>query len=417
MHETSPQAFNSDAADIDPVMEAMRPKTTGRSIVTFVDGVDQSSGRDIIENVAKQAGSTSIAIATFGDDNLRVARPSGREAKALLLEEFGIAIIDSQDHAASNAMENAFVAEDGVADARPEFYHHAFEVFIDTDTTTWGVTAVGAERSAFTGKGVKLAVLDTGLDFRHLGFRGRVVQEKCFLSDIMESDDKHGHGTHCCGIAAGPRKFDVAAPGYGCAPDVELFVGKVLNNNGWAEEGSVLAGMAWAIQQGCDIISVSLGRPIQVGVRADPLYERIGRIALDSGCLIIAAAGNHSRRTSGRIAPVSEPAHSSTIMAVAALDQDLSVAVFSNGHTNPAAAGVDIAAPGVQILSSYSDELPYATLSGTSMACPHVAGVAALWAESNPSLRGRNLWQKLLTSARVLPSAKRDVGAGLVQAP
>ena len=139
---------------------------------------------------------------------------------------------------------------------------------------------------------------------------------------------------------------------------------------------------------------------------------------MEERSLIVAAAGNDSHRTTGYIAPVGIPANASTIMAVAALDSDLSAADFSNGSRNSAASGVNVAAPGVRVLSAAPPPLLYQALSGTSMACPHVAGVAALWAESDPALRGQSLWDALVASAWALPGRDpRDVGAGLVQAP
>jgi len=104
-------------------------------------------------------------------------------------------------------------------------------------------------------------------------------------------------------------------------------------------------------------------------------------------------------------------------MAVAAVDQALEVAEFSSGGINPDGGEVNIAAPGVGIFSSALEPQRYATYSGTSMACPHVAGVAALIAESDPSLRGQALWDKLVETARALRGTERDLGAGLVQSP
>jgi subtilisin family serine protease len=133
--------------------------------------------------------------------------------------------------------------------------------------------------------------------------------------------------------------------------------------------------------------------------------------------LIVAAAGNDSHRPSRYIAPVGWPAAAASIMAVAAVDSDLQVASFSNGGINPRGGGVDIAGPGVSVFSSFPMPERYKRLMGTSMATPHVAGVAALWAQSDPGLRGQTLWRALERSALEIGLPKRDVGAGLVQAP
>ncbi|MGO2880327.1 MAG: S8 family serine peptidase, partial [Halomonas sp.] len=177
-------------------------------------------------------------------------------------------------------------------------------------------------------------------------------------------------------------------------------VGKVLTNSGSSTGAGVLAGMNWAIANRCDVISMSLGSqsPVQAA------YTHAGAAALRKGCLIIAAAGNSSAHTGA-------PANSSTIMSVASIDANLKPSSFSN------AGKIEIAAPGGDIFSSWPRPVHHKTISGTSMATPHVAGCAALWAESDASLRGMKLWQRLLDSAKPLPSSGSRVGAGLVQAP
>ena len=131
--------------------------------------------------------------------------------------------------------------------------------------------------------------------------------------------------------------------------------------------------------------------------------------------MIIAAAGNESNRP-GLIAAVDRPANCPSILAVAALDNRLQVAFFSNGGINPNGGGVDIATPGVRVLSSVPMPTRTGFKSGTSMATPHVAGIAALWAEAR-NLSGGALASALTASARRLTLPSRDVGAGLVQAP
>ena len=140
-----------------------------------------------------------------------------------------------------------------------------------------------------------------------------------------------------------------------------------------------------------------------------PSYTAAGAAALGAGCLIVAAAGNASARP-GSINSAGAPANSPTIVSVGALDSSLRVASFSNGGK------VDIG-PGANTFSSWPRPQSHNTISGTSMATPHVAGCAALWAQSNASLRGIALRAKLTSTARHLPLPATDVGAGLVQAP
>ncbi|MEF2553393.1 S8 family serine peptidase [Aurantimonas sp. A2-1-M11] len=287
----------------------------------------------------------------------------------------------------------------------------------DTTSAIWGLHASGVLDTLLTGAGIKVAVLDTGIDLDHPDFSQRRMNWKSFVSGEAVQD-MHGHGTHCAGTVAGPRTPGPAAvPGYGCAPDVDLHIGKVLNNRGFGRDGDIIAGIDWAIGEGCHIISMSLGSPTMRGQRYDDVYEEIASDALANGCLIVAAAGNDSNRSSGRIAPVSKPANCPSILSVGAIDALMQTANFSNGGMNGDGGAVDLAAPGVGVLSAAPGPRFYQTMDGTSMACPHVAGVAALWAEFDPELRGQRLWDVLVENAGKLDGMARDIGHGLIRAP
>jgi subtilisin family serine protease len=287
------------------------------------------------------------------------------------------------------------------------------ETFLDTDTT-WGLKATGVVGTTFTGKGVRIAVLDTGFDVGHPDFVGRQVTRASFISGET-ADDGHGHGTHCIGTACGPRQPQ-QLPAYGIASEAEIFAGKVLSNQGRGADGGILAGIDWAIRNGCTVISMSLGAPVAVGGGFSTVYETVAQRALAAGSLIVAAAGNESSRP-GRIAPVGHPANCPSVIAVAAIDSSLAVARFSSGGVNPRGGQVDIAAPGVAVRSSVPRPRLYATMNGTSMATPHAAGLVALHAQANPGMKGASLGWLLLQSARRLTLPNRDIGAGLAQAP
>jgi subtilisin len=290
----------------------------------------------------------------------------------------------------------------------------ALAAAFDESELTWGLQATKAAASQFSGKGVRVAVLDTGLDLGHPDFVGRQVVAKSFVPN-QEVHDGHGHGTHCIGTACGPRQPG-QLPRYGVAFDAEIFAGKVLSDQGGGADGGILAGINWALTNGCPLISMSLGAPVLPGQGFSRIFEQVARRGLAAGTLIIAAAGNESERP-GFISPVGHPANCPSITAVAALDTQLRVAPFSNGGLNPQGGQVDLAGPGVRVRSSWPRPTLYHAISGTSMATPHVTGIAALLAEANPETRGRALANLLVQSARRLTLPARDVGAGLVQAP
>lgn len=263
---------------------------------------------------------------------------------------------------------------------------------------TWGLTACKVPPSARSGVGIKVAVLDTGMDLGHPDFVGRPVVSQTFVGQPVQ--DLHSHGTHCIGTSCGPKAPAGNTPRYGIGFRASIFAGKVLSNSGSSVGGSVVAGMNWAIANRCQVISMSLGSqsPVQAA------FTAAGQAALNNGCLIIAAAGNAGAATGA-------PANSPTIMAVASLDQNLTPSSFSDFGK------IEIAAPGRDVFSSVPRPTRYGIKSGTSMATPHVAGCAALWAETSPNLRGLTLWRKLQATAKPLPFPATRVGAGLVQAP
>src|SRR5215204_2963961 len=205
------------------------------------------------------------------------------------------------------------VAEEVAAEAAP--------VFAETELT-WGLQATKVPASRFTGRGIRVAVLDTGLDLAHPDFTGRRITAQSFIEG-EPAQDGHGHGTHCIGTACGPRRPGTL-PRYGVAYEAEIFAGKVLSNQGSGGDGGILAGIQWAITNGCAIVSMSLGARVQPGQPFSQVFEQAARRALTAGTLIIAAAGNESRRPQ-EIAPVGHPANCPSIVAVGAIDRRMQV--------------------------------------------------------------------------------------------
>ncbi|HEY9422543.1 MAG TPA: S8 family serine peptidase, partial [Thermoanaerobaculia bacterium] len=286
----------------------------------------------------------------------------------------------------------------------------AAEAFADDEQATWGLAATRVLQSNFSGRGVRVAVLDTGMDSSHPDFAGRPITAMSFIQGET-AQDGHGHGTHCIGTSCGPRR-PVEGRRYGVAFNAQIFAGKVLSNAGRGPDRSILAGINWALTNNCQVVSMSLA------ALAPPseAYERVARRALNAGTLIVAAASNDSRRAQGVFQPVGRPANSPSVLAVAAIDSRMRIADFSNRGSASGGGQVDIAGPGVGVYSCWTMPTRFRSISGTSMATPHVAGIAALWIEAR-KVTGAALWQALTANARRLSLSSVDVGAGLVQAP
>jgi subtilisin family serine protease len=232
-----------------------------------------------------------------------------------------------------------------------------------SQTIDWGVKAIGAPDvwKHTKGRGVRVVVLDTGVCITHPDLNITSVYSGC--GD--DGNDKHGHGTHCCGIIAAQ---DNGIGVVGVSPDVELHVGKILDNNGFGSYELMRDGLQWACSIEPDIISMSLGAN-----QKPPSYvfEAIEE-ALSRGIAIFAAAGNDGRGLNITQDSVDYPARIPGVFAVGANNKDGSHAEFSAPGPD-----IDFCAPGVDIFSTYKDN-GYAALRGTSMACPMVVGAAAL---------------------------------------
>jgi subtilisin family serine protease len=314
-------------------------------------------------------------------------------------------------------------------------------------TSAWGIAAVKADTSNFTGNGVVVAVLDTGIDKSHPAFAGVTIVEEDFSGS--GNGDRQGHGTHCAGTIFGR---DVTGTRIGIARGVKkALIGKVLGDDGGGSSDMIFRGIQWALDQGAQVISMSLGfdfpgaveRMRQAGLPTeaavsnsleayrsnlrffDALMQMVtAQAALRDTAVVVAASGNESERRGNPPFTIaaSLPAAAEGVVSVAALGQEaggkLEIADFSNTMAQ-------VAAPGVDILSAKVGG-GLRSLSGTSMACPHVAGIAALWWESlrqSGAVRpAANLVvANLLTRARtdvlgpnVTPS---DRGTGIVTAP
>ena len=399
--EISPEQFGESHSLL------ARPVATGAQMLVFREGFEGIAA--LVNSVCAQHGRYRVESVAVGD-----VLPT---EIGLVFDELGVAVVDHPEPGVSANIASVLGQREEFEDHFPEFYVFADQIqsqgYVNA-ADTWGRTATGASSSAYTGAGVRVAVLDTGIDKTHPEVWPKVANSVSFVPGEGVQDG-HGHGTHCAGTIAGEPTI-AGVPNYGVAPGVELLVAKVLSDSGVGRQRDILQGMRWALSEGASVISMSLGHPVPVGAPHNAAYERQASRALTQGSLVIAAAGNESDRRFGYVAPASAPANSPSAMAVAAVDQALNAANFSNGGINLGGGGIDISAPGVHILSSWPLPRWHRSISGTSMACPHVSGVAALWMEAR-GIVGTALRSRLNASARALPLPPVDVGNGLVQAP
>lgn len=264
------------------------------------------------------------------------------------------------------------------------------------------------------GEGVVVAIIDTGCQTNHPDLAGRIVGGRNFTSDYSKDpnkyEDNNGHGTHVAGtIAAIENNAGVV----GAAPLVKLLIVKVLDKNGSGSYQNIIDGINYATSwrgnggEKVRVISMSLGGPSDVAKLHDAVKN-----AVANNIMVVCAAGNEGDNNS-KTNEYSYPAAYSESIAVGAVDFNKKMAQFSNSNDN-----VDLVAPGVGILSTYIGG-KYATLSGTSMATPHVSGAAALIINASESnfqrtLTEAELYAQLIKKTVDLGIDKRSQGNGLL---
>ncbi|PGA79653.1 alkaline serine protease [Bacillus wiedmannii] len=227
-------------------------------------------------------------------------------------------------------------------------------------------------KNGFTGKGVSVAVLDTGIDEDH---KDLIIKDGIsFVENHPSFDDDNGHGTHLAGIIAAQNN-DIGTTGI--APDVDLYAVKVLDSESNGKYSTVVKGIDWAIEHKINIVLMSLG-----GTKQSLFFEEAMNKAYEQGILLIASAGNNGYKKTDTI---TYPAKFESVIAVGALDQD-----NQRGFLSSRGESLELMAPGVDILSTWKDG-NYRLDSGTSMAAAHVAGVASLIFEKNPHLSNKQV--------------------------
>ncbi|MDX3521150.1 S8 family peptidase [Streptomyces scabiei] len=265
------------------------------------------------------------------------------------------------------------------------------------------IGAPAAHAAGFDGAGVKVAVLDTGIDATHPDLKDRIAAAKNF-STAADTVDRAGHGTHVASTIAGSGAASPAGATYaGVAPGARLLVGKVLDDSGEGDDSGVIAGMQWAVAQGADVVNMSLGGTDTPGI--DPVEQAVDDLSARSGALFVIAAGNEGPGEG----TIGSPGSAAAALTVGAVDRRDAVAEFSSrGPTADGFLKPDVTAPGVDIVAAEAAEGDmgdpaadgYVSMSGTSMATPHVAGAAAILAQQHPDWTGPQIKAALTASAK-----------------
>jgi subtilisin family serine protease len=465
LNRSSTGSFKSMMADISKTTGlGTRASAICSSSDFGLDGIDRQQAQDAEVLVLERLG---IAYVRVDDDQKASAlmRSQSAEATGYIVEPEQVRYsLGFPSRAASFESMRSDLADSGPYSHSPENFAELLQsmadlaktqlaaetpvrtaqTFNDTAEATWGLQAVRALSARHSGADIKVAILDSGMDLGHPDFAGRSIQSKAFVTtgnlkigDLIvpqldtEVHDINGHGTHCVGSACGPRTSQFG-PGYGVAFGAEIFVGKVMfqhpiTGGGVGFDSDIQAGIEWAMQHGCQVISMSIGSPAEANGTFPADYEIAAFEALNNGHLIIAATGNGSQRP-GFVDAVSSPANCPSVAGVAAIDRFERIAPFSNGRVfSGRGAEVNFSGPGVDVISSVPLQLPAfpssgpllrtqtktAAWDGTSMATPHASGIAALIADET-GLRGLELYREMRRRVRSL-GAKADFGHGLVQ--
>ncbi|MEU9287408.1 S8 family serine peptidase [Streptomyces sp. NPDC048275] len=287
------------------------------------------------------------------------------------------------------------------------------------DRSTAQINAPTAWKAGYEGQGVKVAILDTGVDANHPDLAGRIAEAKNFSSSAG-TNDAFGHGTHVASTVGGTGAAS-SGTRRGVAPRADLLIGKVLGDDGYGSESSVIAGMEWAASQHAKVVNMSLGSDAPTD-GTDSMSQAVNSLTASTDTLFVVAAGN-----AGESGPstIGSPGAADAALTVGAVDRDDSLAPFSSRgpRVGDAATKPDVTAPGVGIVAARASgttmgtpvDANYTSASGTSMATPHVAGAAALLAQQHPDWGPQQLKDALTSTSHTVPGTKvTEQGGGRI---
>ncbi|MFD4375292.1 S8 family serine peptidase [Streptomyces sp. NPDC058486] len=409
----------------DGTVPLVQTRRSGQDLYVYPEGATAALAADLVDEelfnvtgLVRQgyddaSTSTLPLIAVYGSELGRSASaaPRGARRGQVLKTIGGVALAADKKQAAT------FWAEVSAPTARA-FSAGLDKLWLDRkveatlERSTRQVRAPEAWAAGYDGTGTKVAVLDTGADAEHPDLKGRIVASENF-TDSDSAGDRQGHGTHVLSTVGGSGAAD-AGKKKGVAPGAQLLNGKVLNDSGSGATSWIIAGMEWAVAQGADVVSMSLGNPAETDCD-DPMSAAAEQLAQNEGTLFVVAAGNAGPTLNS----VSSPGCAPSVLTVGATDRDDSTAWFSSRSPVANEAHTlkpEIAAPGVGISAAAAGGrgvYAYRAMSGTSMATPHVAGAAAILKQRHPDWTAQQLKAALVSSAETdIPGDVRETGGG-----
>ncbi|WP_326793418.1 S8 family serine peptidase (plasmid) [Streptomyces sp. NBC_00841] len=406
-----------------PLVQMRRSGKDGKDLYVYPEGVEKAiAGGTVDEELFNVTGlirqgyddahADSVPLIAVYDRP--VARttsvtPRGAERGLVLDPIDGVALKADKKEAAAFWADITAPRSRSAPGLKKLWLDHKVEATLERSTKQIGADLAWA--AGYDGKGTKVAVLDTGADAEHPDLKGRIVASKNF-TDSKTVGDRQGHGTHTISTVGGSG---AASDGKkkGVAPGAELLNGKVLNDYGSGATSWIIAGMQWAVDNKADVVSMSLGYS-EIGDCSDPASMAAEELAKNSGALFVIAAGNMGSASN----TVSAPGCAPSVLTVGAVDRDDSTAWFSS--RGPVAVThtlkPEISAPGVAISAAAAGGrgvYAYQSMSGTSMATPHVAGAAAIVKQRHPDWTPQQIKAALVSSARTgIPGDVRETGGG-----